>query len=146
VERDKTLVIADLPSLELWRKRLRNIVGPRALYPVKFELPMFSAQYNHNLSALARGLQKSCGCASGGFFTSMTFASLTAWFFLSGHAFSSITFSHLKFLAGYTILAALGGKLVGLAWARWRLLRLAAKTQAMASRIQEPSVQSEMGA
>jgi ABC-type proline/glycine betaine transport system permease subunit len=58
---------------------------------------------------------------------SLTIAMMLVTFFLSGNHFSDITLQHALLLTGSTVLAGLCGKLLGLLWARWRLLRLAAR-------------------
>jgi hypothetical protein len=46
-------------------------------------------------------------------------------YFTSGNHLSSINLPHVLSFVGITVVAALSGKLLGLLWARWRLLRLA---------------------
>jgi hypothetical protein len=45
---------------------------------------------------------------------------------MSGNRFSDITLLQVLSFVGIAVLASFVGKLVGLSWARWRLLRLAA--------------------
>lgn len=123
---DNTLVIRDAALLQAWRQQLRTIRRARNLPAPLFQLPGLSHEQNQSISALANSYQKACGCASGGFFMSATVVATVASFFVSGRHLTNITLTHVVVLVGITALAALSGKLVGLLWARWRLLRLAA--------------------
>lgn len=120
------LVLNDLASLQLWRQHLRNTLWSRNLPAVLVQFPEFSTEKNQNLAALASGFQKACGCSSSGFFMSATIVTMVSAFFISGNHLFNITFQHILLLVGYTVVAALCGKFLGLFWARWRLFRLAA--------------------
>jgi hypothetical protein len=128
---ENTLMIRDLASLDLWRRQLRNIMWSRNLPAVQFQLQEFSREKNQSFSALARNYQKACGCASSGFFMSVAVVAFIVSYFVSGTHLSDINLSHVLSFAGITALAALCGKLLGLFWARWRLLRLAASVHNM---------------
>lgn len=128
---ENTLVIRDLASLDLWGRRLRNIMWSRNLPAVQFQLQEFSSEQNQSFSALAGGFQKACGCASSGFFMSVTVVAVVVSYLTSGHHFSDITLQQILSLVGIAVLAALSGKLLGLFWARWRLLRLATSVRNM---------------
>ena len=118
-------VIGDLVSLQAWMLQLRTIIKPRSLPTVLVQLPEFSDERNRSLSVLANGYRMACGCASSGFFMSVAVVSSVASYFMSGNTLSDINFPHVLSFVGITVLAALSGKLLGLFWARWRLLRLA---------------------
>lgn len=122
---ENTLVIRDLASLDLWRQQLRKITWSWNLPAVQFQLPDFSFEQNQSLSALAGSFQKACGCGSGSFLMSLTVVAVIVSYFLSGNRLSNINLRQVLSFVGITVLAALSGKLLGLLWARWRLLRLA---------------------
>jgi len=128
---ENTLVIRDLASLDLWGQQLRNIMWSGNLPAVQFQLQVFSYEQNQSFSALASSLQKACGCASSGFFMSVTVVAIVVSFFVSGNRLSDISLLNALSFVGITVLAALFGKLLGLFWARWRLLRLAARVHKM---------------
>lgn len=119
------LVIRDSASLQRWRKQLRTLTRARNLPAVLFQLPELSYEQNRSLSALAGGYQKACGCTSGSFFMSVTVVALIVSYFVSGGHLSGLHLTHVVSLVGLTSLAALSGKLLGLLWARWQLVRLA---------------------
>lgn len=122
---ENTVVIRDLASVDLWRQQLRKIMWSWNLPAVQFQLQEFSSEQNQSFSALAGSLQNACGCGSGSFFMSVAVVAMVVSYFLSGNLFSDISFTHVLTFLGITVLAALAGKLLGLFWARWRLLRLA---------------------
>ena len=122
---ENTRVIRDPASLLTWRQQLRTLTRTRDLPAVLFQLPELSFEQNRSMSALARGHQKACGCTSGSFFMSVAVVTSVVSYFVSGRHVSSINLSQIVSLVGITVLAALSGKLAGLLWARWRLLRLA---------------------
>jgi hypothetical protein len=126
---DNTLVVRDLASVDLWRQQLRKIVWSWNVPTVQFQLQEFSDEQNQGFSALAGSYQKACGCKSGSVFMSVTLVGMVLFHFLSGQPLSNITLTHVLSLVVITVLAALSGKLLGLLWARWRLLRLAASTR-----------------
>lgn len=121
-----THVVRDLASLEAWVRRLYRQLRPSRLPVVSIELPQIPPERARSLSALANGYRAECGCGASGFFMSIAVVSGVLSFFLSGHSLSGVGAGDLLSLAGVTVLAALAGKLAGLLWARWRLLRIAA--------------------
>jgi hypothetical protein len=128
---ENTLVIRDLASLDVWRKQLHKIMWSRDLPAVQFQLQEFSFEQNQSFSALAGSFQKACGCGSGSFLMSVTVVVVLVSYFLSGNRLSNINLKNVLSVVGITVLAALTGKLLGLLWARWRLLRLAASVHNM---------------
>ena len=137
---ENTLAIGDLASLDLWRQQLRSIMWSRNLPAVQFQLQEFSCEQNHSFSALASNFQKACGCASGGFFMSVTVVAFIVSYFESGNHLSNINLLNILSFVGITVLATLCGKLLGLFWARWRLLRLAASVYNMIVRATQRAV------
>jgi hypothetical protein len=97
----------------------------------QFQLQGLSSEQNQSFSALASSYQNACGCASSGFFMSVTIVAIVASYFTSGNHLSNITLPQILSFVGIAVLAALTGKLLGLFWARWRLLRLATSVHNM---------------
>lgn len=128
MDTENTLVVDDLRSLRMWRRQLGETVSPRNLSTIRFQLYELSREQNRNISALANSLQSSCGCSSGGLFMSVAVVTMILLYFASGARFSDIGLMRVATFVGVTVFAALSGKLVGLLWARWRLLRLARRT------------------
>ena len=125
----QTLIIGDAESLSHWNRQLRSLSPNSRPSLVEFRLPEFSEEENRANSALATSLHKACGCASSGFFMSVSVVTLVASYLVSGHRISDITLRSVLWLTGVTVLAALFGKTLGLIWSRLRLLRLAAALQ-----------------
>ena len=94
---EDTLVICDLATLQMWRHKLRSNMWTRNLPTVQFQLPEFSYEQNNNLAALASGFQGACGCASGGFFMSVTVVATIGSYFMSGSRFANINLPQVVF-------------------------------------------------
>ena len=122
---DNKLVICDSVSLHLWRRQLRTITSTHNLPVPLFQLQEFSELENRNMSAVARGFHKECGCTSGSLFMRVTVVTLIVSYFASDGRLSGINFSHVVSFLTIATLGTVFGKLLGLLWARWRLLRQA---------------------
>ncbi len=122
---DDTLVIPDFASLQTWRRQVRTVTLTSNLPAILFELPEFSSEQNRIYSALVNDYQKACGCKSGGFFMSAAVVAIVISYFASGGRLSDINLMHVVSFVGITVLATVFGKVLGLLWARWQLLRLA---------------------
>ena len=137
---ENTLVICDPASLDLWRQQLCKIMSSRNLPAVQFQLPEFSLEQNQTFSALASSFQKACGCESGSFVMSVTVVAIVVSYFVSGNHLSNINLRQVLSFVGITVIAALAGKLLGLLWARWGLLRLATRVHNMIVRASRRAV------
>ena len=124
---EHTLVISDLASLRMWQRRLYTTVQPRHLPAIRFQLRALSDAQNAGFSAFADSLRNACGCAGSGFLASLAIMASAVSYYASGHRLADISLRDIALFLGITILAALLGKLLGLAWARWRLVRLATR-------------------
>ncbi|MDQ3582459.1 MAG: hypothetical protein M3495_13020 [Pseudomonadota bacterium] len=142
---ENTLVIRNLASLHLWRQRLLIIIQSRNLPAVQFQFQEFSSEQNQRFSALANTFQKACGCASSGFLMSVTVVAIVVSYFVSGSHLSDITLPHLVSFVGIAALAALSGKVLGLFWARWRVLRLSTSIETIITNNQRIVTESLRG-
>jgi len=120
-----TLIIHDLASLQAWRRNLRNIVSARRLPVVDFRCPELAPEQNRSFSLLAAGYRRACGCASSGFLMTVGVVATVASYVMAGNHLTGLHLRHILTFVGITVFAAALGKLAGLLWARWRLLRLA---------------------
>lgn len=107
---------------------MRAFTPTRQLPAVAFELRDLPSERNRTISALANGYRSECGCSSGSFFLSAAVVASAPSYFLSGGHLSGIGLRHIAWLLAIAVTAALLGKLAGLVWARWQLIRLAART------------------
>lgn len=123
--RDDNFVISDQASLDIWKHRLLSPVMTRSLPSVRFQLQALSRDRNKELSTLAMGFRDACGCAGSGFLMAATAVVLVASYFVEGNDVSEIKLMDVGYFFGFVILAALVGKVLGLFWARLRLIRLA---------------------
>jgi hypothetical protein len=135
-----TTVIDDRASLDVWRKQMRGLRSTGNLPAVRFELPELSSDQNRTFSVLCNRLQKACGCASGGLFMSVAAVVLAAGVFIGGDGLSDVDLMLALRSVGTLIVATAVGKLLGLLWARWRLLVLAARVHDLAVRAPRRSV------
>ena len=126
---ENAVVIRDLASLDRWRRQLRSTLWAHDLPVVHFQIRQVSPQHNDGFSALAGALQKACGCGIGGLFMTAAIVAMVASFFGAGNHLSDITLLQGLSFFGLAVLASLAGKLFGLFWARWRLLRLATRVR-----------------
>ena len=117
--------VRDLEMLQAWSRRLWTTVLPHRLPRVRFELSMFPDEVNESISALANGWRDACGCASGGFFMTISVVSSIWFYFSSGGRFTDLSLQHVGVLVGVFVLATAVGKALGLIWARFRLLQQA---------------------
>jgi hypothetical protein len=135
---EHTLLICDLQSLLQWRRVLCLTLRPSKLPTALVRLSEFSYLENVHLAARAAHLQKSCGCGASGLLMSATLVALLVNFFSGGATLAASASGQLAMLVGCTVCAALSGKALGLLWARWQLLMLAAQ---MRERIVQTSIQ-----
>jgi hypothetical protein len=134
------LEIHDLASLDRWKRIVCSTVWPMELPAVHFALRELSDEQNRSISALAESLRNACGCASSGLFMSVTVVAAVSSYFISGNDSSSLGLVDVLALIGAVVLAALCGKLAGVIWARFRLVRLAASVRQTLVRGRPPAV------
>lgn len=126
--RPETQVIDDLERLRAWRHQLRALTRSRNLPTVAFRLPALSPGQNQILSARAESYRSDCGCGVGGFVMTMSVVACLAWYALTGADVMRLAAAAPLLVS--IALGASGGKIAGLALARWRLIGLAARTEA----------------
>ncbi len=122
---DNTILICDLVTLRKWKKQLHSITLTYDLPDVWFQFSEFSDLQNRSMSTLANNYKMECGCTVGSYIMSITVIAIIVSFFISGGRLSNIHLTHIFHFVAITILGALFGKILGLLWARWQLLRLA---------------------
>ena len=120
-----TMSISDDDALARWRVAVRRTFWSRDLPIVTFALPRLSHAQNRSLTARAIELRHTCGCASSGFFMSMTVVGLVLTYFFSASVARLPSLAQALTALGAILLAGAVGKLVGIGWARWRLAELA---------------------
>ena len=120
-----TMSISDDDALARWRAAVRRTFWSRDLPIVTFALPGISHAQNRSLTARALELRHACGCASSGFFMSMTVVGLALTYFFSASVARLPSLAQALTAVGAILLAGAVGKLLGIGWARWRLAELA---------------------
>jgi hypothetical protein len=137
---ENTVVLQDLASLRRWQRQLRITLRVRDLPSASFALKELPPDWNRSFSALAAELHRACGCGSGAFFTLAAMAVAVVAYFASGNQLSDFGFAHIILFLAITVPAAWFGRIFGLLWSRWRLLRLADRAISMVSTKGEVSV------
>jgi hypothetical protein len=125
---DDRLVIRDIAALRAWQQQVHDIVRPERLSAVDFELAELAVDDNQRFSRLANHYQQACGCTSGGVFMAVAVVAMLGYYLATG-GLTNLGARQAGHVIGTVVLAALLGKLAGLGWARWQLLRLAASVQ-----------------
>jgi hypothetical protein len=125
----ETIQIKDVDSFREWKSELAFRLLPRKEQLVEFQLPEFSREQNRTFSALLNEYQKACGCTTGGLTMSLAVVTSAFSYFLFGGRLSDIGIREIGSFLLITIAAAVFGKVLGLVWARWKLMRLVASIQ-----------------
>jgi len=122
----ETIQIKDVDSFREWKSELAFRLMPRKESLVEFKLPQFTSEQNRTFSALLHEYQNACGCTTGGLTMSLAVVTSVFSYFLFGGRLFDIGLRQIGTFLLITIAAAVFGKLVGLVWARWKLMRLVA--------------------
>jgi len=134
----RALVVDDADSLRNWRRQLRLIGRIPEPEPVLFQFSQLTPEQNLSATNLAREYQQACGCASGSVFMSVATVGAIAMFLAVGGDILALRGSHVLALAGIAALSAVSGKLLGLVWARWQLVRIADDLSRITNAIDQP--------
>lgn len=122
----KEKVVINSPyAFEQWEKSLHGFNSERSFKNYVFSIPEFSFCENLNLSTQVDYYNSACGCKTGSFLMSLTFVVTLCNFFISGGSFSEITFYNVLSLIGITLSGAFTGKIIGLLYAHWSLIKIA---------------------
>jgi len=132
----EVFVICDLSSLQAWQRHLlaqgrRRVAAPEIL----LQLKELSSEQNQKLTTLLNQYQRECGCTLGSYF-SMAAALIMLAFYAFGRG-SGSCLSHMAVFACVTLAAGLVGKLLGLAWAKWRVINISRRMCNLVIRQQE---------
>jgi len=93
----------------------------------KVRLPQLNAEENNHISNIINKYSRKCGCSTGNFVMSLTFVTYIVYYFSKGGTLSSIGADELIWLAVFTLLGAITGKLSGLVYFRWKMLKFIGK-------------------
>jgi len=134
--------ICDLPSLQAWQRQLlvrdrRQVAAPEIL----LQLKELSSEQNQKLTTLLNQYQRECGCTLGSYF-SMAAALIMLAFYALGRG-SGSCLPHIAAFACWTLIAGLVGKLLGLAWAKWRVINIGRRIYNLVIRQQEEKANDE---
>lgn len=113
---------------------LRSISIGSGMPDYQFIIPELSESTNHEVSQLMNNYKNECGCFTGGLFMGLSVISVISYYLISSQRVSDIDLKHIIFSTGFIIGSALLGKIVGLLWARFRMIQLVQKTLLLAQR------------
>ncbi|HEY3567410.1 MAG TPA: hypothetical protein VGP73_05695 [Thermoanaerobaculia bacterium] len=138
----KVFEICDLPSLQAWQRQLLARGWRRGAVPeVLLQLKELSSEQNQKLTTLLNQYQRECGCTLGSYL-SMAAALIMLAFYAFGRG-SGSWLSHIAVFACGTLAAGLVGKLLGLAWAKWRVINIGRRMYNLVIRQQEERANDE---
>ena len=98
----------------------------------QFALPELSESTNLQTTQQMNNHKNDCGCFTGGLFMGISVLSIVATFVLGYQQLSDMDLKRFAFLALLTVACAMLGKLVGLLWARFRMIQVVRRTVALA--------------
>lgn len=122
------LLIRDVASLVAWRRELRSPGRSKRLPPVELRLPELALEQNRCFSMVATGYQEACGCVAGRVFLIFAVIGMIGYL-VTRHRVVDLELRHGAALLAIAVLAAITGKLIGLLWARLRLMWLITRVQ-----------------
>ena|SRR6266498_120995 len=93
----------------------------------RLQLQQLNAEENNHISSILNKYSRKCGCGTGNLMMSIAFTSYIVYYFLTGGTFSSFGTDELIWLAVSTLLGAIIGKLSGLIYFRWKMLKFISK-------------------
>jgi hypothetical protein len=111
----------DLLHLRAHARRLFLGVPDRAF---EFHVPSFDPQENKRLTVLFSAYINDCGCTVGSLFLALSAAGSLAYYFLTGGTLNGVSVQHWVLLVAITLVGAMAGKFLGLAYSRLKMLRL----------------------
>lgn len=130
-----------IDSVEQLRKvahQLRAISFVRKLPDYQFDIPELSAEVNQKASQVMNKYKNECGCFTGGLFMGISVISVISYYLISSQSVSDVGLKHLIFFIVLISGGALTGKMIGLLWARFRMVQLVRATLALTNKNTNP--------
>ncbi|HEY6979003.1 MAG TPA: hypothetical protein VH396_22060 [Chitinophagaceae bacterium] len=93
----------------------------------KFQLPQFDTAENNRVSRIINDYSEKCGGSTKNFAMGIAFAIYVVYYFSKGGTFSSLSGSQIISLAVCTLLGAIAGKLSGVIYFRWKMIKFIGK-------------------
>jgi hypothetical protein len=93
----------------------------------KLKIAQWDADENNRVSNIINSYGRNCGCNSKFVFICIAFILYAVYYFFSGGTFSAVSADEFIWLIIYTISGAVAGKLLGLTYARWRMIKFIGK-------------------
>ena len=93
----------------------------------KFQLPQFEADENNRISCIVNDYSGKCGGNTKNFAMGIAFAIYIVYYFSGGGTLSSFSVDQFISLTVCTLLGAVAGKLSGLIYFRWKMVKFIGK-------------------
>jgi hypothetical protein len=117
------IIATDADLLRL-RARVRSVrLGPDDRN-YEFHLPDLDERTNNRFTILLTDSMNACGCSTGSLLMALCAAGSTAYYFLTGGTLAGATLQDGLLFIGWAAGGAVLGKVIGLAHARWKMLRI----------------------
>jgi len=101
---------------------------------LRFAITGLSEASNREASERMSNYQSECGCFAGGLLTGLFAITFIIHYFVSGHSFVGGGLKSVALLVALLLGSSLVGKILGLLWARIRMIRLIRRMAARAER------------
>lgn len=118
------LVVETRQDLLRLRARLHRLSLGRDNRAYQFRLPDIPSQDNERLTLLLNGYIADCGCSLGSLFLTLTAMGSLMYYFFAGGTIEAASWREILLLLSVTAAGAIAGKVLGLAYARLKMLRL----------------------
>ncbi|HXF99232.1 MAG TPA: hypothetical protein VNL69_00540 [Bacteroidota bacterium] len=118
------LVVETRQDLLRLRARLRRLSLGRGDRAYQFRLPEIPSRDNERLTLLLNGYIADCGCSLGSLFLALTAMGSITYYFFAGGTIEAASWREILLLLSVTAAGAIAGKVLGLAYARLKMLRL----------------------
>lgn len=93
-----------------------------------FTIPQLSESSNQEVSQLMNKHKNECGCSLGSKFMGLGIVALICYFIIDQQPVFQKNFKHYIIIVSFIIGCAIIGKIVGLLWARFRMIQIVNKT------------------
>lgn len=127
----------NINSVEQLRKidrQLRTFSLVSNMPDYQFTIPELSESINQEKSQLLNNYKNECGCSTGSLFMGVSIISIISYYLISKQGISDIDLKNLLLFTVLVIGSALIGKIVGLLWARFRMIQVVRKTVALTNK------------
>lgn len=118
------MIVTSEAELGEWRLDVRRKLFPSAVAPIRFDFPGLLPDQNRHLTLAVARLRQACGCTAGGVAMIAAIFAITLTIYRGDIAVSDIPWLSWFGYIAFILILSVAGKLAGLMWAHWKLIRL----------------------